>query len=259
MQHIRDNEFDQLFKDKFEGAEVTPPVNLWSAIETQLEVKPKRVFPVYWFAAAVSMAAVAIGLLFYQTGRNQQQRVVVASSGKKEILRTAESPVISKSPVNAVSLPVSLKMKNPGSGKISPDSTAARFAAGGEKVPATVTAAKKDLAALQPLTLNTHLYIKEIRVKQEKRTLPEPVPPAVDDIVLASAAETPNGRDMVINENENRTAHTGIRNMGDLINYVVDKVDKREEKVIQFQTEDDNSSIIAINIGMFKFNQKKHK
>ena len=47
--------------------------------------------------------------------------------------------------------------------------------------------------------------------------------------------------------------------MGDLINFVVDKVDKREDKLIRFDTDDDNSSLIGINIGMIRFSKKKHK
>ena len=52
----------------------------------------------------------------------------------------------------------------------------------------------------------------------------------------------------------------GIRNVGDVINFVVDKLDKREKKLIQFKTDDDdNSSLIAVNIGILKFNSKKNK
>ena len=62
----------------------------------------------------------------------------------------------------------------------------------------------------------------------------------------------------VMNEND-MADKRGIRNMGDLINFVVDKVDKREDKLIRFDTDDDNSSLIGINIGMIKFSKKKHK
>lgn len=44
-----------------------------------------------------------------------------------------------------------------------------------------------------------------------------------------------------------------------LVNCVVDKVDKSEEKIIQFKTEDDNSSLVALNIGILRCNTKKHK
>ena len=54
--------------------------------------------------------------------------------------------------------------------------------------------------------------------------------------------------------------HTKIRNVGDLINFVVEKVDKREQKFLQFKSDDDdNSSLVAINIGPFKLNARKHK
>ena len=80
----------------------------------------------------------------------------------------------------------------------------------------------------------------------------------VEEIVLASNNDPALVKDDVSNENV-EAPNRGIRNMGDLVNYVVDKLDKREEKLLQFKTEDDNSSLVALNIGMFKFNQKKHK
>ena len=49
----------------------------------------------------------------------------------------------------------------------------------------------------------------------------------------------------------------GIRNVGDLVNFVVDKVDKRDKKLLHFNTdEDDNSSLVGINIGFLKLNKK---
>jgi hypothetical protein len=51
-----------------------------------------------------------------------------------------------------------------------------------------------------------------------------------------------------------------IRNAGDLVNFVVDKIDRREQKIVAFNTDDDdNSSLVALNIGPFRFNSKKHK
>jgi restriction endonuclease S subunit len=67
-----------------------------------------------------------------------------------------------------------------------------------------------------------------------------------------------NKTDIVVVRTEEKP-NKGIRNVGDLINFVVDKVDKREKKVIQFATDEDNSSIVALNIGFIKFNKKSDK
>jgi hypothetical protein len=124
--------------------------------------------------------------------------------------------------------------------------------------------AKKDLLAMQPSAVISHLDYKEVKVKQETVKLPKTIAPPVEEVMLATADVAPDVvnevyKDEAANESK-RSESKGIRNMGDLINYVVDKVDKREEKFIQFKTdEDDNSSLIGLNIGMFKFSQKKHK
>jgi hypothetical protein len=48
-----------------------------------------------------------------------------------------------------------------------------------------------------------------------------------------------------------------IRNIGDLVNLVVEKIDKRDKKLIRFATDDDdNSSLVGINIGFIKLNKK---
>ena len=46
MHHMQDKEFDQLFKDKFDDAQIEPSANLWANIEAELVPKRKRVFPV---------------------------------------------------------------------------------------------------------------------------------------------------------------------------------------------------------------------
>ena len=115
------------------------------------------------------------------------------------------------------------------------------------------------MVSLQPLALNPQPYGNDITVKQERLGLPMSVSSAADTLVLASINDIKQPVDQVIGENETRTENKGIRNMGDLINYVVDKVDKSDEKIIQFKTEDDNSSLVALNIGIIRFNTKKHK
>jgi hypothetical protein len=265
MQHIQDNEFDQLFKERFEEAEVTPSANLWSNIETQLAEKPKRVFPVYWLAAAISLAAVSVGLMFYKGGNNRERgthltasEVTVAPKVSKGILASAAGPAIEEPSVTAnirqsgISPKLSQHLYRSHEIEEISDAT-------DESASTVIADPKKHLAGLQPMALNAHLYTKEVVVKQEKLTLPVSAPSQAEEVVLANATADPAGSDEVINENESRTENKGIRNVGDLINYVVDKVDKREEKIIQFKTEDDNSSIVALNIGMFKFNQRKHK
>jgi len=269
MQHMQDKEFDELFRNRFDTAEIEPSVNLWSNIEEKLVVKRKRVFPVYWSAAAAIAVAVTVAVLFQKTDKMQSgtTAAIKAQSGKEIASTEKDNTIISPddnsdhfSPIKKevvkeriASLQHNIEMM----GRDADQNTAV--------IPVTDKATeKKDLLAMQPSVVISHLEYRETKVKQETVKLPKTLTPPVEEVMLASADVSADpayetDKDEVGNENK-RSESKGIRNMGDLINYVVDKVDKREEKFIQFKTdEDDNSSLIGLNIGMFKFSQKKHK
>lgn len=236
MQNIQDKEFDQLFRDRFDGAETEPSANLWENIGTQLGNKPKRVFPVYWLAAALCAAAVTAGLLFRQPEKRQaivsvaQTVVREHRSANKAVTVIKEKPsvpvyVASARIPSASAKPIALDIK---------DET------------------KKDLAAMQPLTLIVHPENRTVSVKQKKEELPEPAKETPEELMLASTAADKD-------DHEASEKHRGIRNIGDLVNYVVNKLDKREEKMLKFETNDDESTLIGINIGMIRYNRKDSK
>lgn len=257
MQNIQDKEFDQLLKSQFEEAEIEPSSDLWSAIETKLDVKSKRkqIFPVYRIAAAIAMMGLAVGLLFYPAEKKllpssaiiYQHPVVNRTENAK-----AANIIQQNNTVNPASvLSGTTRIIN------SKEAAAVKAISDTSKVLYSDSAvhAKNALAAMQPLSEITHPDNKTIRVKQEKMRLPKPSP---EEIALANANSAPATANEVTNENMQKE-NKRIRNVGDLVNLVVDKLDKREEKVIQFETDDDNSSLVALNIGIFKFNRKKQK
>ena len=84
-----------------------------------------------------------------------------------------------------------------------------------------------------------------------------PITPTENPIVIAQVAPQQTVDNNTINEFENTTERKGIRNVGDLVNYVVDRVDKRDKKLLRFNTDDDdNSSLVGINIGFLKLSKK---
>lgn len=265
-EYMQNNEFDQLFRDKFEDAEVEPSLNLWAHIEEKLVVKPKRVFPVYWSAAAAVLVAVTIGLLFIKPDKIQLRTAVTvtqktamdpAGIAQQQISTASPHVKIGTEAGNAVEALTKVSVNSSAPSTI--DAVTAQQSlknsdVKGQVVSTDPIAAKKDLIAMQPSEVISHPDNKEPVSKKEIAKLPTVSLP-VEEVVLASA-DVVKGDE----ENENKQAESGrIRNVGDLVNFVVDKVDKREEKFIQFKTEDDDSSLISLNIGMFRFNQKKHK
>jgi hypothetical protein len=236
MPQMPDKEFDQLFRDKFTDAEIEPSTNLWASIEEKLEPKRKKVFPIYWMAAAVAVIAFAAMLLLQKEekmklhGKSDVIAKVVENEQtdlpKVESKNTTENVVANKVLVNAekakiiVKQPVENNLKN------------------------------FDVA-LQPSQPNNHLPVKQTDIKPVEK-------PLNNEVMIAQVEPQKDLTENVIGETET-VERKGIRNVGDLVNFVVDKVDKRENKLIKFNTDDDdNSSIIGINIGFVKLN-KKHR
>lgn len=252
MQHMPDNDFDNLFRDKFMNAEVEPSANLWANIEGQLVAKRKRTFPFMWVAAA-SVAVVASVLIFTQSGEKiylQNTATTVA-----EVKPVIEQPVF----VDEITQTVEPTQVKP--------HTVANRSLKQREVPQAVMAQlvempEKNMTPVQPSVQNEHLPIKRADVKALDVTYSANVVPVVNNVsehsndMIAANVEKTIEEDAP--EQAIETNKKGIRNMGDLINYVVEKVDKREKKLIKFNTDDDdNSSIIGLNIGFVKLNKKK--
>lgn len=284
MQHIQDKEFDQLFKDRFEGAEIEPSANLWAGIETRLEVKKQRLFPLFKIAAAIGITALTAGLLFYTQRPDGEINGSVIASNSVVTVPAAKAGMTSSAatvlkPVEKGGLTTTATTANGGKATVSfarvksvrvmtanKDLLAAgRSTAFNEATVKTIdnsadeTAelyAKKVLLAVQPLKDITHLDNEGLVVKQKKMGLPASSARTHEVVVMANLNADASEKDEVSNENE-QANRKGIRNIGDLVNYVVNKVDKREEKFLQFKTDDETSSLVALNIGIFKFNKKK--
>lgn len=237
MAHMQDKDFDQLFKDQFEEAEITPSANLWGKIEQELEPKRKTVLPVYWMAAAVAIVAVSVGIMMPRTEKIQLR-------GSADFVATTMT-TIDNTPKAKVADEVMSSENVSEESNSTPLVIAPRL---------TEEDVKKDFAAMQPIAAKSHPVNIDAPVATSAiASLKEPVTP-VSDVMIASADITEPAN--VITDTE-QPEHKGIRNVGDLINLVVNKVDKREKKLIQFTTDDDdNSSLVGINIGFLRFNKK---
>ena len=234
---MQDKDFDQLFKDQFADAEITPSSNLWAKIEQDLEPKRKRILPAYWMAAAVVIVAVSVGLLMPKTEKIQLQ-------GNPDAMA---NNMIDNQPASAVKPVVrtTVEVSNDAT-KSTPLIIAPRL---------TAEDVKKDFVAMQPILAKSHpVNIAPVSSEDAMAQIEEKVR---DNEAMIASVEIPEEANTIVEAGHQE--HKGIRNVGDLVNLVINKVDKRDKKLIQFTTdEDDNSSLIAINIGFLKFN-KKHK
>lgn len=240
MQHMPDKEFDQLFRDKFEDAEIEPSANLWGKIEKQLEPKKKRVFPIYWMAAASVTVAITALLVFQKTDKIQLH---------------AEEEYVSN--VKAVEEGVSF------TNEIKQETTAASTTNKHKSfvVKVAVKEVVADNSINSQLAMQPSQEVERLPIKQQE-VMPPTIMPIKEitienPIVIAQVAPKQETETNVISETDHLSERKGFRNVGDLVNFVVDKVDKREKKFVKFNTDDDdNSSIVALNIGFLKLNKK---
>jgi hypothetical protein len=244
MQHMQDKEFDQLFKDRFEGAEVQPSANLWGNIAVQLEPKRKRAQPVYWWSAAeLVLLTVGIGLLSPETEKIKLQAKGDVA-GAEVVLNDAVSV-----PEGQI-LTSKAAAEDQGTMNVStPLVIAPRY---------HQTEEKNSLLAVQPNTMDSRPDIKKPEVLTVENAEPGDKTVAVNEVMIASADLPANNDTEAVTEASSQE-HRGIRNVGDLVNFVVNKVDKRENKIVQFDTDDDNSSLISLNLGIIRFNKRSNK
>lgn len=244
MQHMQDKEFDQLFKDRFEGAEVEPSAGLWGNIAGQLEPKRKRRSTVYWWsAAAVILLTVGIGLLRPETEKIRLQ-------AKSDI---AGAEVVLNDTVSVPEGQVLTSRAAAGDQDTMNVSTplviAPRYDAAEEK---------NSLLAVQPNTMDSRPDIKKPEVLTVENAEPKDKTVAVNEVMIANA-DLPADNSAEVTTEASAPEHKGIRNVGDLVNFVVNKVDKRENKIVQFDTDDDNSSLVSLNLGIIRFNKRSNK
>jgi len=238
---MKDKEFDQLFKDRFEDLEVQPSANLWNNIAGELKPIKRRVFPVYWVAAAVALTLLSIVLM-----APDQEKIRL--HGTASIINEPSSLPGNQS---ATAEPVKKVVENDEKTyKSTPLVIAPRL---------NEAAAEKEFRAKQPKLIIARPVVKQGNdpIVADTKHIEEPA--AIDNnLVIAKVEGTDAVNNDVITETD-PAANKGIRNVGDLVNYVVDKLDKRERKFLKFNTDDDNSSLIGINIGFIKLNSKRHK
>jgi hypothetical protein len=238
MEHMEDKDFDQLFRDQFEEAEVAPSTNLWDNIERELSPKKRAILPAYWMAAAVVVIGVMVAVLMPKTEPirlqgNADDAFAANPAGTNSFAVGKDSSHVDNKSI--------VEDKEPAS---TPLVIAARL--NEEDV-------KKDFELVQPIAERKHPVSMDVQNTPSIIAKVEPESP-VNDVMIASVESTPEVQPTTTVE---QPEHRGIRNVGDLINIVVNKVDKRDKKLIQFNTdEDDNSSVVAINIGFLKFNKR---
>ena len=225
-----ENTFDEVFKDKLGEVSVAPSPQVWENISASLEPKQHKKRVIYpWLGLAASVLLVSLGAWwFFPMNQAQVGAVKVVNVQQKPTRITEVQPTAQGN------LP------------------------------------KKELAHIaKPLVVN-----KVAQLQQEL-----PLPPSsvntVDPKPSATIIQPEQQQVAVLNESPSQPvtilktpqetalnsaqpsakkhAKKRIRSLSDLVNFVVAKVDNREEKILETSTDEAILSLTSLNVGPLKF------
>ncbi len=254
MHPISDKELDKLFKQRFEDAEFQPSEDVWGKISATMDNKArvKKPFSVFWMAAASVLVVLGASLWFYRP----VEVIKLQGTPQKMVLNTPESPISDLGTGASKLDPHQPEIKGFDFSKLvvtEEDSfdTPKEVTLPGKSV-AEIT--NQDLLAVStPIRRNSHEVPqspKEVKVPrytgdQSQLDVTQPDMIASVDIVQKD----------LLPENQ-QTASKRIRSVGSLVNFVISKVDRREDKIIEFKDGDEGSEISGINLGLIKLKSR---
>ncbi|RYE32709.1 MAG: hypothetical protein EOP42_09120 [Sphingobacteriaceae bacterium] len=252
---ISDKELDDLFNSKLNDIEIEPNTNLWNNIAAELDQKPKKksIVPVLRIAAGI-IVILSAGLLFLQKNEPVNNQLV-KKTAKLELRKIdpSKNQIKNLGDKNSMLL---LSAKN----------KAVKEASAKNK---TKTFRTKTFIAAKPKVeeniIQTLAQVKPENVKiNPSQTQVALVPDA--SISLKPQSETEILQPVIVKPpvlaaaiHPVKVKHKRIRSIGDVVNLVMEKVDKREDKLIQFSDSDDGdeSNVTGINLGIINLKKEK--
>ena len=262
MHPISDKELDKLFQQRFGDLEIEPSAAVWDKITGTMDQKRRRsAFPSFWMAAASIVVLISVGLLYF---RPQE---VIKLQGSSEIALNIENNS-SRSELNESPATTEETLKTTQTEKIALPDFSLESASG-------IKSSEYRLIEKAPLV---EPEIKVVSTPEPVLVASEPVKKA-NPVQPKKAAKVPNRfsgdqsaldvtqPDMFakadfpedeINPDESEVrGQRKIRSIGSLVNFVIAKVDKREDKLIEFKDSDEGSEVSGINLGLVKIKGKK--
>jgi hypothetical protein len=250
---MQDKEIDHLFRSELESYEVEPSAKLWGNITLGMDAKKSRL-KTYLSIAASVLILLSAGLYFVNgTGNFVKKPVQIAKVKKQEPAKQVVAPQVispkvvqpqvenamevSKSPALR-SRKIQIAVKRP-SQSIQQDVT---------KQPEAQLA-----HVTQPAITNDVKFV--VPDKQTPLVAKTDVP---DDTQFKTTADVPQQVPATKSIAAAPAKKHRIRNLGDLINVVVSKVDKRKDKLIEFSSskDEDESVLSGLNLGFIKIKKE---
>jgi hypothetical protein len=255
--NMQDNEFDDLFCSKLGGLEVQPSAQVWDNIAAGLgSPKKKSIIPMLSMAAT-TLLFIAAGTWFLvdkpvKQGQSQVAQTKVSTHQRQEI--APDSPQShGLGSVSTVIQTVDHSVKQVRQiANVKHISTVKSTTTHKANVDVPDLAPVQDKPAQVLAAVNTQLVTHPVvpEMQLANSTINNDAPVLKSTTATMPAAVTAS-------RVEKKKKH-GIHSLGDLVNAVVSKVDKREDKLIEFtESDDDQSNVTGINLGIIKIKLEK--
>lgn len=278
---VSDKDLDQLFNSRLADMEMEPSASVWGNIAGELDGKKeerKRGLPFMQIAAGI-VVIMAASLFFI---RPEDQTIAlhpVTNQSNTDVLSgrptiSAEEPTLANTsePANAGTEPISVA--NTRSNIASADqhrsmaSRTARYIKNDQPAQNIDTAQNSveniAIAAVRPGNNNT----AEQKPAENITPVQQPgLAPDVKNSVIAKNSLAGNANPLAL-ASDQPSAKAGVKDnvkrkkihsLGDLLNVVIAKVDKREDKLIEFtnNSDEDSFNVTGVNLGLLKAKKDK--
>lgn len=255
MHPISDKELDKLFQKNFGDMEIEPGNAVWNNISDQLDNQNggKKSFSMFWMAAAGVVVVLSAGLWFFRPvetiklqGQAQNKVEVVPEPVIPEPAKeVANAPikdnqssdfVVIAPELSEVSKTESSEIKSQEFIQVPEDKEVITAAVVQKNEPVVIRElkAKAVLPELNSFENNTEIF-------------------AVDQML----AQSDDAAEDIQSEDQDYTGQRKIKSIGSLVNFVIAKVDRRENKIIEFKDGDEGSELAGLNLGIVKYRNRK--
>ena len=256
MHPISDKELDKLFQQRFGDLEIEPSEAVWGKITGKMDRQNtgKRYFSVFWMAAASLIVVISAGLWFYRPVE------VIKLQGNSEMAEVkADIP-----PLPETNVPLNEPEKAPAKLTEFTLANSAGIGSGeyklSEKSPVIEPISK--LQVENEVNVIASSPVKKSNTPQPKQVVKIPARYSGDQSKLdvtqpdmMAKADLPPVE--IESAEPQKTEHKKIRSIGSLVNFVIARVDRRDDKIIEFKEGAEGSEVSGINLGLVKFKSRK--
>lgn len=243
---MQDKDMDELFGSKLNDFEVQPSALVWDNITNELGAgkRRKRLVPLLSIAASV-IVLLAAGILFIPQKQNPVKNTHAIAKSTAPVLKVDTAKKITNGAA------YSIIAKNNGSNPV--------------KITKAINI-KKHIAVDTAKPVNTVEQPVLANVSQQPQEVIKPVVPDEDitlkpmEMPVLGAKQTLANAQLPNADKQNvkpvKKKHR-LNTFGDMVNAVVAKIDKRQNKFIEFSnTDGDEATITSVNLGLVKIKKE---